>query len=1030
MTRDGRRLLRPGMRLLLAAWLCGRALVSAGTTLPNYAIHTWQAEDGLPQNTVMVILQSQEGYLWLGTLAGLVRFDGVRFTVFDSEEYPELKNGRITALYQDAAGTLWIGHETGDLSRLTNGCFESVEVPAGWSEDVVSCIAADEAGDIWIQSRQGRLARLRDGRIIPPVAGAISSYGLGTMAQDRDGRLWAWRGGEIGRVTAGEVVLPPQEAASPTNLVQCFCPARDGGLWVVRGGQLFKYREAAWEPQPDGGANLQGANGVLEMKDGVVVIRTTEQGIWLIPPGEPARNFSRTNGLTSNWLGCACEDREGDLWLGSASGGLNLVRPVKFEMLNPPNRWNGYPVLGVSAGRDGGIWAASEGGGLYHFLEGRWSRYSTGEGLTTKYIWSVLEDPPGQVWAATWGGGLCTGRDGQFAPAPGLENVRIPMTALLKASDGGMWIGTRAGLLRYKEGRPEWFGSDAGLKSADVRAMIEDKDGSLWFGMIGGGLGHLTNGGVRQYTKTDGLANNLVQCLHFDPDGGLWIGTDGAGLTRLKDGRFDRIGARQGLPNSIICDIEEDALGYAWMSSVGGIMRVSMAELNRCADGLLERVNCITYGKWDGLETVECSGGFQPAGCRTADGWLLFPTRKGLVRFNPAEFNTSSSPPPVVVEKVLADGLPVSRPDAPPDILPVSLRSGAKPLRVPAGGQRLEFVFTALSFSAPSNVRFHYRLAELDAGWITGDTKRSAVYTHVPPGDYRFQVGACNEDGVWSAPAEVAITVLPLFWQTWWFRALTYASAIAALTAGVLLESRRRHRRRLERLERLQVLERERARIAQDIHDDLGANLTRIGLLSQTAMADVDENSVPGRTFRQIYGSARDLTRALDEIVWAVNPRHDTLDSLLDYLSRFAYEFLGAANVRCRIAMPVAHPDWIVRSDIRHNVFLAFKEVLNNVAKHSGAREVRISLQVQAAGIELRVADDGRGFDPGRYRELPPSEDRLAPGNGLANIRNRLHSIGGSAEITSSPGQGSVVRFSIPLTEVKDGKATPDRGHS
>jgi signal transduction histidine kinase len=327
----------------------------------------------------------------------------------------------------------------------------------------------------------------------------------------------------------------------------------------------------------------------------------------------------------------------------------------------------------------------------------------------------------------------------------------------------------------------------------------------------------------------------------------------------------------------------------------------------------------------------------------------------------------------------------------------------------------LEFRYTGLSFTAPEKVRFRFRLAGVDRDWVEAGTQRAAVYQYLPPGEYVFQVTACNNDGVWNpAGARVAFVVEPFVWQTWWFRMAAAAVGAAGIAAGVAAVARARLRRKLERLERQQALERERARIAKDMHDELGASLTRITLLSQTARAELEDPQAVAEGLDRIYTTARELTRALDEIVWAVNPHHDTLDSLATYLGRFAQEFLAAARVRCRLDVPVHLPAWPLTAEVRHNLFLAFKEALHNAVKHSGASEVRVVLETDADGFVLRVEDDGCGFT------LPTAgwaeaESSSARGNGLRNMHQRLRDIRGRCEIESMPGQGTRVRFRVPV---------------
>ena len=581
------------------------------------------------------------------------------------------------------------------------------------------------------------------------------------------------------------------------------------------------------------------------------------------------------------------------------------------------------------------------------------------------------------------------------------------MPALLPARGGGLWIGTGDGLLRYQAGKAAWAETNAQLRLRDVRALAEASDGTLWFGTSGSGLARLKDGVIRRYGKADGLASDFIECLHLDRAGALWIGTFGNGLYRLKQGRFAVINQDQGLPNSVICHIEEDAQGFFWMSSHGGIIRASKAELDQCADGQPGQVRWLTYGISDGLPTLKCSGGLQPAGCTTPDGRLWFPTTEGLVTVDPRNVRTNPVAPPVVIEGLLVDDQPVAlSPDS------------SAPLKIPPGRHRFEFQYTGLSFVAPEKVRFKYRLAELESDWVDTGTKRAANYSHLPPGHYRFEVLACNNDGVWNEQgASLSFILLPFFWQTWWFRGLGGAIVLLAASGGVWFDTRRRMRYKLARLERQRAIEYERARIARDIHDDLGSHLTRITMLSESARGDLDHPAEAGADLDRIYHTARELTRAMDEIVWAVNPKFDTLEGLVNYLEKFAQDFLATAGLRCRLDMPVQFPPWPLTSEVRHNLFLAFKEALNNVVKHAAASEVRIALTLTPAGFELTVEDNGRGFTPvGSKARSPAPSDRFASGNGLENMPRRLEEAGGRCDIRSATGKGTTIVFVVPVS--------------
>jgi signal transduction histidine kinase len=371
---------------------------------------------------------------------------------------------------------------------------------------------------------------------------------------------------------------------------------------------------------------------------------------------------------------------------------------------------------------------------------------------------------------------------------------------------------------------------------------------------------------------------------------------------------------------------------------------------------------------------------------------------------DPAGARINRLPPPVrdeemrVDDKKFADGNDVG------------------PLKIPPGRHRSEFRYTGLSFVAPEKVRFKYRLNNFETDWTDVGEKRVASYNYLPPGSYSFQVIACNNDGVWNdTGASLKFEVLPYFWQTTWFRVLGGVATVLAAGGVVWFDTRRRMRRKLERAERQRDIERERSRIAKDIHDDLGASLTRIAMLSQSNNGEMQLPESMTKNLDRIFATARELTRAMDEIVWAVNPRHDRLDSLAGYLNRFAYEYLSVAEIRCRLDLPLNLPTLPVTAEVRHNLFLAFKEALHNIVKHAGAKEVRVELKLEAAQLALHVADDGRGFDPAAPADGHAAAGRIACGNGLANMQRRLVDIGGTCEIRSEPGRGTTVIFIVPL---------------
>ncbi len=976
----------------------------------NYSFDLWQTESGLPYNSVTSIVQTRDGYLWVGTYNGLARFDGVKFTVFNTANTPELPSNRITSLFEDANGVLWIGDETGLLTTFSRGRFSHVTLGGDWPGEQIIGINADETGAIWLLNSRGRLYSLEGKTAIVGGKNADTEYSIPSLAREKNGKLWFLRGAFLASLEKGKLVPWPLDGQSDANNFQRACASRDGGLLLVGNGRVRKWTSTnTFEdlgPAPWGQDSI---TSVLERKSGDLLVGTLDEGLFLLSPDGTHQQFTRQNGLSHDWIRCLCEDREGNVWVGTGGGGLAALRTRSVEMMKVPDDWEGRSILAVTTRTEGGVWVGTEGAGLYRLVDGAATRYDSTNGLGNLFVWSVLDNQESKTWAGTWGHGLFVREGEMFQSAPGADPTAA-VTALYRGRTGALWMGTSSGLVRYENGNCTRFTRKDGLSMPDVRAIEEDSTGAIWFGMSGGGLGRLQGGTLKQFRKQDGLPNDFVWSLLAEEDGTLWVGTFGGGLCCLKDGRFTTISTHDGLPDDVICHIADDGRGNFWVSSYHGIFRIRKDDLHRCANGEVKTVTCFSYGKGDGLSTLECSGGFQPAGCQTADGKLWFPTSKGLAVIDPTKVKINTVPPPVLIEEVMEDGKPVT--------LPRNDQLTQVKLEIPAGRERFEFRYTALSLVAPDKVRFQYRLEGLEPDWVEGGTQRTAYYSYLKPGEYTFRVKACNNDGVWNeAGATLPLKVLPHFWQTWWFTIGAALAGAACVGGAARYVTRRRLRQKLERLERQRALEKERARIAKDIHDDLGASLTRITLLSQSGRAELEDPHQAASDLDQIYHTARELTRAMDEIVWAVSPQHDTLDSLTTYLGKFAQDFLSVANIRCRLDMPMQLPAWPVTAEVRHNLFLAFKEALHNVLKHAAATTVRVSLTVTDTSFALAVNDNGKGFNPDASGDQAAASEsaRISSGNGLSNMKKRLEEISGIFELRSAPGEGTNLRFVVWL---------------
>jgi ligand-binding sensor domain-containing protein/signal transduction histidine kinase len=983
----------------------------------DYVVDTWQAEDGLPQNSVTALTQTRDGYLWVGTQDGLARFDGVRFVVFHALNTPAIRNNRIVQVFEDRLAALWVGTEEAGLVRLEHGQFTAFTAPhQGTAYNYARMLCDDGKGGLWIATCENQLVRWQEGGFtVPSINWSHTGTSVRGVADDLTGGVWIGTDGELAVWRDGvfNVVWGSQQEEG--FRVEWLAPSHAGGCWVVANGRVRRFHATKWAQ--DLGAYAwtnRVVYGLHEDRCGQVWIATMGDGLFRYGTNGAVLRLTTREGLPTDLVRCVTEDREGNIWVGTEGGGLCRLKPALFQTYARGQGLSSDQIQAVHEDKEGALWIGTNGDGLDRVKGDNVERFGLAQGLANGHIWSVVRDRQGVVWAGTWDG-LFRGEQGQFIRAS--DNVIIggSVTALFEDSQGTLWVGqqTMGGLACWRNGQPAAVTIPGTAASRDVRALAEDSEGALWIGTNGDGLYRLKAGQFTRFGMAQGLGSETIWSLLADSDGAIWVGTAHGGLSCWHQGTMTTCTTRQGLVNDVICQIFDDHRGCLWLGSHGGVFRVRKEELDRLDGSGDRKVECLSFTKADGLPSMECSGGFQPSGCRSRDGRLWFPTVKGLTVLDPAKIRINLIPPPVVIEDALVDEMlePLDRTVSGASEPQASFASQSAPvsarLRVGPGKQRFEFRFTGLSLTSPHKVRFKYKLEGLERKWTDAGTRRVANYGYLPPGNYRFRVAACNNDGIWNEDGDaLALSVLPYFWQTGWFQVLA-AGLLLAVTALVAQQvSTRRLQLKLRRVEQERALERERTRIARDIHDDLGARLTKIGML--TAQAERQAQSVGSSPpqLHEIALTAREMVQAMDATVWAVNPRNDTFDHLANYLMHYVQEFFRYSNVVCRLDLPTELPDWPVSAEVRHNVFLVVKEALNNVARHADASEVRLELSLTNSTLRIAVSDNGRGFDPATPRQR---------GNGLQNMAQRLQQLGGRLLVESAPGAGACIMLELEL---------------
>jgi len=927
-----------------------------------FNVDVWSTADGLPQSSVIALTQTHDGYLWLGTLNGLVRFDGNAFTRFNVNNTPGLPDNRVIFLFEDSRQTLWVGTETAGLCAMKNGVVK--KIADGTAAGKTTSAYEDEKGVVWFSTAEGK--------------------------------YFCWRDGQLDLHPAA---LPEQLFSRAFHLA---FPGKVGAVWHLENHQLIKYRggqaEKDFGPCPWNGAFvtavIQGRIGITfdasviaiaVDRDGNPAIGTRDAGVFWLGADGGWRQIAPEQGLSHKTVLSLCFDAEGNLWAGTDGGGLNRIKRKTFSTLAELHPW-----VAQSAAEDaaGGLWMTFNGQGASHLLTNAVSDFRVGG---KNNAWSVLVDRHQQVWAGSRGEGLFRFTS-YFQSVPGVEKIGTQIYALFEAPDGKIWAGGDYGLAGYDSVNWQTFSTADGLPPNAVRALAGDAAGNLWIGTEGGGLFRLHAGKISD-------ANAPVKdisCLAVDRDGVLWAGTSSHGLARFEAGKWSLCSMLHGgLVSDNIGYLIDDDAGNLWLGSFEGLLCVKKKSLADFAAGTAKTVSCRTF------LTRECSVGAQPAAVRTHDGKLWFPTVQGLVSVNPADLKPNTNLPPVVIESVLVDGVEQGLDFTGAQRAAVTLQPE---------DEQLEIRFTCLNFSAPKGAqfgaRFKFRLEGRDKNWTDAVGERVAHFNRLPPGSYVFHVAACNEDGVWNeAGAVLAINVEPPFWRKPWFIAGGIVSLVGVLAGVIYLVSTAKLKRQLRAARQQELLEKERARIARDLHDQIGANLTQVALLGELAEADKDLPDEIAQHAQQICATARDTTRSLDEIVWALNSSNDTLESLANYACKYAQDYFSLAGVSFRAELP-AVPSTPILPEVRHNVFLAFKEAVNNVVKHAQASEARVKLQLVPGKFILTVADNGRGVGDVAGRQLR---------NGLKNMRKRLADVHGEFDIAPGPDGGTVVKLTVPL---------------
>jgi signal transduction histidine kinase/ligand-binding sensor domain-containing protein len=960
-------------------------------TTSQYALTKW-GTGNLPGTGVHAVVQTPDGYLWIGTNAGLVRFDGSRFLVYDSRNTPSYGEGGVSCLSVARNGALYFGTTAGALVQMKDGVFTRLEHRNGTS--VTSVILAATDGKLWF-SLLGRPVYYWDppnaAEQKRPVSPKLDNLGIAAIAEAPDGAVWigTHRDGLV-RMSGGEATRVP----ITHDVVQALHFDRAGTLWIgTAHGLLRRQGETLQRLTRADGLSDDSISAILEDSDGNLWVGTTSHGLSRLSGGRWTR-FTTAEGLSDDDVRSLLEDREGNLWVGTADG-LNCLSDTQFLSYGRTEGLRDHSVAAVAPGAHGSVWVGTNSGMLARFANGRFEHFPLPPALGRERVLSLHESPDGTLWIGLDNGRFFRRRvDGTITDLTPPDATRAwRATVVIDDEQGPLVFATSQGYVRVqgdKVVRSPPFVSEVGY----MHVMHRDHAGVLWAGGSDG-LFRIAGNEVKRYGSRSGFRRNRVRDISEDPDGGLWLATAG-GLVFFKDGTVKTLGVEEGLPENYLRAVLDDGLGHLWIASMGSLFRLDKEEVRRVIAGQAARVWPVVFDASDGLRTTEAMLSNNP-GFRGDDGRLWFATSRGLSVIDPTRVSIKDPAPDVRIEGIAADG----RTEEPAE--DAALEYG------PGRGQ-VTIEYAALSFRAVHRVRFRYRLEGFDEGWVDAGTRRSAYYSNLPPGHYRFVVTACNHDGVWNGRnVAFSFSIQPPFYRTRWF----YAGCMLGV---VLLAAAAFHVRMKQMRSRFAAIIGERTRIARELHDTLAQGLAGTGIQLDTALTMLPDEPDVARDYVALgRAMVRSTLAEVRRSIWVLRAQTSKgangLGSALPDSLRQLMEHSGLES-----QIHVSGEPRELAAEVERNLLRIAHEAVTNAVRHSGARHIAIDLDFAGDGVHLRVRDDGRGFDP-----QPWLVKRRIDHFGLVGIAERVRGLGGELQVKSREGEGTEIGCRLPYDCHVDG---------
>lgn len=974
--------------------------LSQGVDLQNYRLTQYGMEEGLPQSTINDIIQTRDGYIWLATYGGLVRFDGFLFTTYDRSNTVGMRSDRILHLFEDSKGAIWLSTE-GGLLKFEDGEFTFYLIEENSFVYSPSMMKEDSKGTLWLLS-VGNVFKV-EGDSVVKVDIVKDSVLVQEAIQSSDG-VWLAHENEILRTHGDKVVQVADLSSDVDDRIVDFVelPENSGEYFIGTDGDgVFHYKE--------GSLNLYTAKDGLKSRFTWNFYVDSKENLWVASYS----GISQWNGAGFTplelpemsdrvQLSRVFEDKEGNFWIGSQGDGLFKFRPTIISTIGLKEGLKNDIMLSLTTLNDGTYVFATNCGGIYNYdpASHTVTQPEISALLPNQCIWSVFQDSNDRIWFGSrilYRSNSLSEQGVTIDERDGFDGVEI--FTISEDSKGNIWIGALNGLYRYNGDSYFRYSTANGLSYNDTRAVFEDRNGVIWVG-TSSGLNKIVNGTAERVPLVENTAGDnalnepYVRAIYQDEEGTMWIGTYGNGLFRIKGDEVTAIEKQHGLFDNIVSHIVEDRHGNFWMGSNRGIFRVQKRELNEFAETKISEVNSFVYGVNDGMQSAETNGGFEPNVIYSEDGRLYFPTVNGVAIVSTENLEEESQPPTVYIENVKNGELNLTNEDL---------------INLDYNNAFLQIQYTALSYRHPDKVIFRYQLEGLNENWFEVGNNRTALFTKIPPGEYTFKVTANSNNGPWNSQvASIRIIVSPPFWQTPWFYALVFILIVSTgptfyyLRVKQLRREFERQKRFAERL--IDSQEQERRRIASELHDGLGQQILVIKNRAELAQQQAGD---PEETVKQLKEIMQSAVLSIDEvrnISHNLRPIHLEKFGLMEAIENLCDQIKRTSKIDW--SYHIDNIDDVIRKEKEINFYRVIQEATNNILKHSLAKEASVMVMKIDSDIKVTIWDDGKGFDM--------SEESVDKGLGFSGMYERVETLGGTINIEGKPGEGTSIKITIP----------------